>query len=212
MRHAAQNNTVKNSKNKHAVILPTINFREEVLRTQSWPIIGLSHASIKKTKRKTKKVHLHWIKKACSPDWGRIHLTGKTGESCRQRWQRLYAKIAVMLSANTPVVPTHSATVPLPALNTSNSLQKLRYQHESRRHASSSSSPSGAGTTPFSCGSTFNFTFNLTLYVLYLVQEMNNNTIRTHPSSSKGAEFNYPVLLVIRHQLATTTTMVVCCQ
>lgn len=52
MRHAAQNNTVKNSKNKHAVILPTINFREEVLRTQSWPIIGLSHASIKKKKRK----------------------------------------------------------------------------------------------------------------------------------------------------------------
>lgn len=62
------------------------------------------------------------------------------------------------------------------------------------------------GDSPFSRGSTFNFTSNLKLHVLHLFQGMNNNnTIRTRPSSSQSAEFNYPVLLVISFQLASTT-------
>lgn len=147
------------------------------------------------------------MKKACCPDRRWIYLTGETGESCRRRRQRLYAEIALMLSANTPIVPTHSATAPLPALNTSNSwlLHKLRCQQDSRRHASSS--PSG-WRLPFLLCLTFNFTSNLTLYVLDLVREMNNNAIRTHPFSSRSTDFNYPVLRAIRHQLASTTAMV----
>lgn len=64
------------------------------------------------------------------------------------------------------------------------------------------------GDSPFSCGLTFNFTSNLTLYVLYSVHEMNNNAIRSHPFSPKSDEFNYSVFFVTRHQLATTTMVI----
>lgn len=48
---------------------------------------------------------------------------GKGSPDWEDWWALLAALVetAEMLSANTPIVPTHSATAPLPALNTSNS-------------------------------------------------------------------------------------------
>ncbi len=120
-----------------------------------------------------------------------------------------------MLSANTPIVPTHFAEAPLPALNTllitRGFSNKLKCQQEPRRYAisSSSSSPS-ARRLPF-CPVAWFLTLHLTLTwrwdVLSFVRRMNNYAIRTHPSCSE----RYSVSPVIRHQLATATAAVIFC-
>ena len=129
-----------------------------------------------------------------------FYLTGRTGwELSAAQARRLYAEKAVMPSANPPIVPTHSSTAPLPALQTHltrgfSTQTKMPTTIETLPSSPSSSSPSGWRLPPFfvsSCGLTFNFTSNLTPYVRYLLPGMNSNNdaIRTHPFSSKSAEF-----------------------
>lgn len=152
------------------------------------------------------------LKKACCPDWRRIYLTGKTGESCPQRCPGVYAEIVVMLSANIPIVPPTPPRHPSPLLNTSNSWL-LHKQHANRSRDVMPPHPRllrSGGDSPLSCSSTFNFhpTWRCTS------STWSRGWLRTLPAhthfSSGSTENNYPVLHVSRHQLATITVLVIC--
>lgn len=123
------------------------------------------------------------LKKACCPDGRKIYLTGRTGESCRQRCPGVYAEIVVMLSENIPFVPPTPPQLPSPLWSTSNSW----LLHEQHANGSWDVMPPhprllrSGGDSPLSCGSTFNFhpTWRCTSY--YLVQGVIKNATRTHP-------------------------------
>ena len=84
-----------------------------------------------------------------------LYLTGRTGwELSAVQARRLYAEKAVMPSANPPIVPTHSATAPLPALQTHltrgfSTQTKMPTRSKTLLSSSSSFSPSGWRLPPF---------------------------------------------------------------
>lgn len=150
-----------------------------------------------------------------------FYLTGRTGwELSAAQARRVYAEKAVMPSANPPIVPTHSSTAPLPALQTHltrgfSTQTKMPTRSETLPPSSSSSSPSGWRLPPFL------FPPAAWLSTLHLIWRHMSatysrgwiviTTLSAHTHSPpKALNFNYPVSLVIRHQLATT--MVIFCQ